>query len=175
MVGGVGFRLEEVVCWFVAVAMNPPVYILLRATLTEISVHLLWILTHCRLVASIDLHPDTFQPRNGTQTSVLILQRKTEAETIKELRQQRFDDYEIFMAQALAVGHDKRGNALYKRDEQGEEILFPQEGEENLHLDFDAYSQPSVRILRPSRRLDDDSPVISSEFLSWKKQAVLGW
>src|SRR5882724_10054683 len=37
-----------------------------------------WIMTHCRLVASIDLHPDTFQPGNGTQTSVMILQRKTE-------------------------------------------------------------------------------------------------
>ena len=39
-----------------------------------------WMIKHCRIVASIDLHPDTFQPRNGTQTSVLILQKKTEDE-----------------------------------------------------------------------------------------------
>ena len=32
-----------------------------------------WILTYCRVVASVDMHPDTFQPRNGTQTSVLVL------------------------------------------------------------------------------------------------------
>ncbi|MBK7003615.1 MAG: SAM-dependent DNA methyltransferase [Rhodoferax sp.] len=39
-----------------------------------------WMMTHCCIVASIDLHADTFQPNNGTQTSVLLLQKKTDAE-----------------------------------------------------------------------------------------------
>ncbi|MDN5935335.1 MAG: N-6 DNA methylase [Nitrosospira sp.] len=46
-----------------------------------------WIITRCRIIASVDLHADTFQPRNGTQTSILILQRKTEAEIRKEEKQ----------------------------------------------------------------------------------------
>ena len=71
-----------------------------------------WILDHCRLVASVDLHPDTFQPHNGTQTSVLLLQRKTVDDRARELRQGGVSDYEIFMAQVLAIGHDKRGNAV---------------------------------------------------------------
>ena len=33
-----------------------------------------WLIQNHRIIASIDLHVDTFQPRNGTQTSVLFLQ-----------------------------------------------------------------------------------------------------
>lgn len=36
-----------------------------------------WILRNTRILASIDLHPDTFQPFVSIQTSVLVLQRKT--------------------------------------------------------------------------------------------------
>jgi type I restriction enzyme M protein len=32
-----------------------------------------WLIRNTRIIASLDLHVDTFQPRNGTQTSVLIL------------------------------------------------------------------------------------------------------
>src|SRR5207245_86366 len=39
-----------------------------------------WILQNMRVLASIDLHPDTFQPGNSTQTSLLVLQRKTAKE-----------------------------------------------------------------------------------------------
>jgi type I restriction enzyme M protein len=36
-----------------------------------------WILNHTKVLASIDLHPDTFQPDVSIQTSVLVLQRKS--------------------------------------------------------------------------------------------------
>ena len=36
-----------------------------------------WILSNARILASIDLHPDTFQPDVSIQTSVLVLQRKS--------------------------------------------------------------------------------------------------
>jgi len=134
-----------------------------------------WMMTHCRIVASVDLHPDTFQPRNGTQTSVLLLQRKTPTEIHKEEKQGQLDDYEIFMAQTLAIGHDKRGNVLYRRNEDGEEILFPIEGEPAVLFEFDAHDDISKRILRPSKMVDDDSPLVAKEFLSWKNRAVLGW
>ena len=35
-----------------------------------------WIINHTQVIASVDLHKDTFQPKNGTQTSVLILRKK---------------------------------------------------------------------------------------------------
>ena len=37
-----------------------------------------WLIKNHRIIASIDLNVDTFQPRNGTQTSVLFLQKKTQ-------------------------------------------------------------------------------------------------
>lgn len=134
-----------------------------------------WMLTHCRVVASIDLHPDTFQPRNGTQTSVLILQRKTAEEMNREAIERQLRDYEIFMAQVNAIGHDKRGNKTFRRNEDGEEILVPAEPEETPLLERTATGEATVRPLPRQKVLDDDTPLVANEFIDWKKQVVLGW
>lgn len=135
-----------------------------------------WILQTSRVIASIDLHPDTFQPRNGTQTSVLILQRKTEKEITREAKQGGLSDYEIFMAQVEAIGHDKRGNTVFRRNEDGEEILVPPENDETVAvLERAASGDASVRSMPRQKMLDDDTPYIADEFLTWKQQVVLGW
>lgn len=134
-----------------------------------------WMLTHCRLVASIDLHPDTFQPRNGTQTSVLFLQKKTEVEMHQEAITRQMRDYEIFMAQVLAIGHDKRGNTLYRRNVEGEEILVPSEPRGDTILERTASGAATARPLAPRKDVDDDSPLVADSFLAWKQKAVLGW
>jgi type I restriction enzyme M protein len=133
-----------------------------------------WMLTHCRIIASVDLHPDTFQPRNGTQTSVLFLQKKTEEEMNQEAIQGQILDYEIFMAQVNAIGHDKRGNTLYKRNQDGEEILYPAAETVPL-LERTATGDATVRPLPRQKIVDDDTPQVAEEFLDWKQQAVLGW
>jgi type I restriction enzyme M protein len=130
-----------------------------------------WMIKNCRIVASIDLHPDTFQPRNGTQTSVLILQKKTE----EEINRGILSDYEIFMAQVKQIGHDKRGNTVYRRDEEGEEILFPSAPEQTLLLERTATGEGTVRPVPQQKVPADDTPFIADEFLDWKKQVVLGW
>lgn len=134
-----------------------------------------WMLDHCRVVASIDLHADTFQPRNGTQTSVLVLQRKTESEMQQEALQRQLRDYDIFMAQVLAVGHDKRGNKIYKRNLDGEEILVPAEPRGDAVLERTATGIATSRPMPRLKELDDDTPVVTAEFLGWKMRAVLGW
>lgn len=134
-----------------------------------------WILTHCRVVASIDLHPDTFQPRNGTQTSVLVLQKKSQEEMTREQIQGQLSDYIIFMAQVKAIGHDKRGNNLFRRNDDGEEILVPQNPEKATILERTATGQATARPLKPMKVSDDDTPYIADDFLSWKSKAVLGW
>lgn len=75
-----------------------------------------WLIKNHRIIASIDLHQDTFQPRNGTQTSVLILQKKTMAQKENELRTGKMADYNIFMSMVEKIGHDKRGNPLLIRE-----------------------------------------------------------
>ncbi len=133
-------------------------------------------MTHCRLVASIDLHPDTFQPGNGTQTSVMVLQRKTQVDMDREAKQQKIQDYEIFMAQIMAMGHDKRGNATYKRNEDGELILSPAEDRNPTQLfEHTADGEVTKRPLARQKIPDDDSPAVANEFLQWKRTAVLGW
>ena len=67
-----------------------------------------WILRHCRVLASIDLHPDTFQPFVSIQTSLLVLQRKSDEQIAMEQAARRMNDYQVFMAVANHVGHDKR-------------------------------------------------------------------
>lgn len=132
-----------------------------------------WILTYSRLIASIDLHPDTFQPRNGTQTSVLILEKKTEEEILRE-QATGLRDYNIFMAEVRAIGHDKRGNPTFRRNEEGEEILF--EPPDNiLRMDVTAGGEASARSLPREKRADDDTPDVAQEFVSWKAKEVLGW
>ncbi|MDN5935336.1 MAG: hypothetical protein L0H75_04035 [Nitrosospira sp.] len=79
------------------------------------------------------------------------------------------------MAQTLAIGHDKRGNVIYKRNDEGEEILFPSEGEEAELFEFDARGDATKRVLRPTKQVDDDAPIVAAEFIDWKKTAVLGW
>ena len=70
-------------------------------------------------MASIDLPTETFQPHTGTQTSVLLLQKKTPQELIIEQAAGRPSAYEVFMALPRAVGHDRRGNPLHLRTPEG--------------------------------------------------------
>lgn len=42
-----------------------------------------WILRKARLLAVVGLHPNTFKPHTGTKTSVLFVQKYTEAEIVK--------------------------------------------------------------------------------------------
>ena len=86
-----------------------------------------WLFEKTRIVASVDLHVDTFQPRNGTQTSVLILQKKTQEQINEERYARRIVPYNIFLAMVEKVGHDRRGNTLFKRDAEGNEIWVSEE------------------------------------------------
>ena len=84
-----------------------------------------WILQQTRILASIDMHPDTFQPHNSTQTSVLILQRKTTDQIALEKAAKTKNDYNVFLALGNHVGHDKRGNRTFVRDAEGNEVMAP--------------------------------------------------
>ena len=69
------------------------------------------------IIASIDLPVETFQPYTGTQTSVLLLKKKHDYEKrIKEY-------YDIFMALPEFVGHNRRGEPLYKQTPDGQNML----------------------------------------------------
>ena len=119
-----------------------------------------WLLRHTRIIASLDLHADTFQPRNGTQTSILILQKKTS----KELLEPDWN-YSIFMTMIEKVGHDKRGNPIFKRDENGE-ILYFKHISFNENGDIEEIDEPE---------LDDQTFLVPEIFADWKKKEGISW
>ncbi|MGL4656403.1 MAG: N-6 DNA methylase [Sarcina sp.] len=125
-----------------------------------------WILTNMKLIASLDLHVDTFQPRNGTQCSVLILQKKTVEE--KKNNNEQTVDYNIFMAMVEKIGHDKRGNTIFKRDKDGNEILVDEE--------IVVTDQNKVVLTHTkSKVVDDQTVLVPKIFEEWKKQEGVEW
>ena len=133
-----------------------------------------WIIQNHRIVASIDLHADTFQPRNGTQTSVLFLQKKTREQKYKEEKSGTMSDYNIFMAMVEKIGHDKRGTPLFKRDKEGNEILIPEKN--NVYvLDETGTGDRTVAHERKTKIEDDQTPAVAAIFAEWKKQEGLSW
>lgn len=123
-----------------------------------------WILANTRVLASVDMHPDTFQPSVSVQTSVLVLQRKTEQEIALEAAAGRKNDYNVFMAVANHVGHDKRGNKTYVRDMKGNEIVEEIEGTSKEYED----GKPIYKKQKNLRKVADDNTLqIAQAFRKW--------
>ncbi|HEL1350805.1 TPA: N-6 DNA methylase [Streptococcus equi subsp. zooepidemicus] len=133
-----------------------------------------WLIKNTKIIASIDLHEDTFQPRNGTQTSVLILQKKTEEEISKEETTGQMADYSIFMSIVDKIGHDRRGNTLFKRDNDGNEIMVPEK--QNIYK-LDATSSGSKTAQMESREkvVDDQTVLVPNIFRKWKINEGISW
>lgn len=132
-----------------------------------------WLIKNHRIIASIDLHQDTFQPRNGTQTSVLILQKKTMAQKENELRTGKMADYNIFMSMVEKIGHDKRGNPLFKRDKEGNEILVSEVT--GNHKFEDTSDDVSLSHTKKIKVLDDQTVDLPAIFSKWKKEEGISW
>ncbi len=125
-----------------------------------------WILTHTTVLASVDLHPDTFQPGTSVQTSVLIVQRKSNRQVREERAAGRINDYDIFMAICDHIGHDKRGNTVYKRDDQGFEIVRERADAVTTATDGDDDEQ---KHLAKERVVDDNTQDIAKGFRAWMR------
>ena len=123
-----------------------------------------WILQRTRVLASIDLHPDTFQPHVSVQTSVLVLERKTDEQVALETAAGRLSDYKLFMGTAEHIGHDKRGTVTYVRDEKGNEIIEDREELVKEYVDGRlVYKRQRIR----RKVVDDNTLQVAQEFRAW--------
>ena len=84
-----------------------------------------WLMKKVQITAIVDLPREAFQPHTGTKTSLVFLKK------VKEIP----EDYPIFMAVSEAVGHDRRGNPLYKKDSSGM-TMIDEEGNEVVWNDL---------------------------------------
>jgi len=123
-----------------------------------------WLLTHTRLLASVDMHPDTFQPSTSVQTSIVVFQRKSAEEVALEEAAGHQSDYGVFMALGNHIGHDKRGYVTYVRDSDGNERVEEVEEETREY-------ESGRRIYRQHKTLrkvpDDNTTQIAEAFRAW--------
>lgn len=124
-----------------------------------------WILKRMKVMAVIDLPQETFEPFTGTQTSLLIAQRKSEELMKQEARSKNMVHYPIFMGVAKNVGHDRRGNPTFQRTPEGEilerEVLITLN---RLSPSGELFTDTQKKIMRER---DDDLPEIAREFREW--------
>jgi type I restriction enzyme M protein len=75
-------------------------------------------------------------------------------------------DYGIFMAIAERIGHDKRGNVLYRRTPDGDDVLI-RSFEQIADID-PATGQEVLREVETSeRQIDDELPEVARAYLAW--------
>ena len=124
-----------------------------------------WILENFKLLASVDLPVETFLPQVGVQASLLFLQKKTAEELLVPLDK---EDYDVFMAIVEQVGRDRRGVPIYKKDEDGAEILF---AHEKKWLTYADNGREIVRSRRERiKRLADDLPEVAAAYAKFVEE-----
>lgn len=132
-----------------------------------------WLIKQTKIIASVDLHADAFQPRNGTQCSILFLQKKTKAEITEEEKSREIIDYEIFMTMIDHIGHDKRGSKIFKRDEKGDVIMLEVE---ELIREKDAVGNLIARKEVTQEKIVNDQTIhVAKVFSDWKTNQGISW
>jgi type I restriction enzyme M protein len=123
-----------------------------------------WMLRNTQIIAVVDMARDLFQPKNDTQTSMVLMRRLSRKE--RDLAINSKLDYPVFMAVTHKIGHDKRGKVVYKRTETGEDVIVLRT-EENVVTDLKTGEERIVQVQFKDRVVDDDLPEVASSFRTW--------
>ena len=127
-----------------------------------------WVLRHAWVLASVDLPVETFivEANVNILTSLLFLKKKPD-EVIHREAIGGSADYPIFMAVAEKVGFDRRGNTLYKRSPEGEDLTREVEEVETVTLN----GRKVARTLRRKEKIvDDDLPEIARRYRAFRQE-----
>jgi type I restriction enzyme M protein len=127
-----------------------------------------WIMRETQVLASVDLPVEAFiaEANVNILTSLLFLRRKDDQEKHGEALG-GVEEYPVFMAVADKVGFDRRGNKLYKRTPDGEEIVEPKKYTERLRIG----GRIVERTLTRSEKIEDnDLPVIAEKYREFLKE-----
>ncbi len=123
-----------------------------------------WILQNAQVVGVVDMARELFQPKNDTQTSMLLL-RRLSAEERADAAEKRLS-YPMFMAVTDKIGHDKRGNTVYRRLPNGADMLIERR-DSIIHVDTKTGEhREEERIIR-ERVIDDELPEVADAFREW--------
>lgn len=116
-----------------------------------------WLTTHVQILGIVDMQRDLFQPHNDTQTSMVFLRRLAEGEDAP-------DHAPVFFGVADRIGHDKRGQTIYKRDEEGMDIVETR----TEHVEQVVDGRPVSRVVEIKEPMvDDHLPEMVLRFREW--------
>ncbi|MCE8052525.1 N-6 DNA methylase [Halomonas daqingensis] len=127
-----------------------------------------WIMRETQVLASIDLPVEAFiaEANVNILTSLLFLRRKDNQEKHREALGGG-EEYSVFMAVADKVGFDRRGNKLYKRTADGEEIVEPKKHIERIRIG----GRFVERVLTRSEKMEDnDLPIIAEKYREFLRE-----
>ena len=127
-----------------------------------------WIMKETRVLASVDLPIEAFiaEANVNILTSLLFLRRKSEQEKLYEAMS-GMTEYAVFMAVADKIGYDRRGNKLFKRTPDGEEIITSVEVTEKFRIG----GKIVERVLKRNEKIEDnDLPVIAEKYREFRKE-----
>ncbi|WP_459893172.1 hypothetical protein, partial [Brevibacterium metallidurans] len=123
-----------------------------------------WILKRAQILAVVDMQRDLFQPKNDTQTS-MVLMRRLDAGEVADAEDSGLD-YPVFMAVAEKIGHDKRGNVIYRRTPEGEDALV-----KRIETIFEIDQETGAEVVRQievtERQVDDELSEVADAYRRW--------
>jgi type I restriction enzyme M protein len=123
-----------------------------------------WLMANTQILAVVDMARELFQPKNDTQTS-MVLARRLSADEQTAAKSASLE-YPIFMAVAERIGHDRRGNVLYRRTPTGDDVMI-RHSETVAEIDPETGEEVLSTIEVQERQVDDDLPDVATAFLRW--------
>ena len=123
-----------------------------------------WLMQNTQILAIVDMARELFQPKNDTQTSMVLARRLSESERVTAAAGDL--EYPIFMATTDRIGQDKRGNVLYRRTDSGEDILITRQ-ETVAEIDAETGEEILRTIEVQERQVDDELPDVATAYLRW--------
>ncbi|MCX5728107.1 MAG: N-6 DNA methylase, partial [Nitrospirae bacterium] len=129
-----------------------------------------WILAHTMVLAVVELPVETFlisgREGTGTLTAILLVERRSLDEVAATLGGRPSAPYPIFMAIAEAVGYDRRGKTIYRKEKDGTEIV------QDIPL-VDPASGQIIRVTK-ERIVANDLSHIVADYLKFRGQLAAG-
>ena len=126
-----------------------------------------WILRHCEVMASVDLPVEPFKVTvkeyglTPALPSLLVLRRRSSEELINT----EHPEYKVFMAVVDRAGVDARGNLLFQRAPDGEELVFDEEVIERVREGGEVEIR---RTTRRNRRIHDELPLVAEKYKEFR-------
>lgn len=125
-----------------------------------------WILKKAQVLAVVDMQRDLFQPSNDTQTSMVLMRRLSAEEEVQA--QDGGLDYPVFMAIAETIGHDKRGNVIWRQLSDGSDALVKRV-ETITEIDQETGTEVLRSVEVTDRQVDDELPEVAQAYREWLK------